>query len=115
MSMFGIFRRMRRVGILLLVTATLPMLGRAQTMTVDEYDPVSSLVVPEHPVSVASFPFVDVHAHQRNPSNGWVDSLIAEMDLLNMAVMVNLSGGSGDRLVSTVAAMNVRYPGRFVL
>ena len=84
-------------------------------MTVDDYDPVSTLVVPEHPTTVAKFPFVDVHAHQRNPSDGWVDTLVVEMDAMNMAAMVNLSGGSGDRLKATVAAMNARYPGRFVV
>ena len=87
----------------------------AQTMTVDDYDPISTLVVPEHPVLRARYPFVDVHAHQRNPSDSWVDTLVAEMDAMNMATMVNLSGGSGERLVSTIEAMEKRYPGRFVV
>ncbi|MFV1979846.1 MAG: amidohydrolase family protein [Rhodothermia bacterium] len=87
----------------------------AQTMTVDDYDPVSGLVVPEHRILTARYPFVDVHGHQRNPTAGRVDTLVTEMDALNMATMVNLSGGSGQRLVSTVEAMNKRYPGRFVV
>ena len=89
--------------------------GNAQTMTVDEYAPVSTLVVPEHPIIRAKYPFVDVHAHQRNPSESWVDTLVKEMDAMNMGTMVNLSGGSGERLRSTVEAMEKRYPGRFVV
>ncbi len=34
------------------------------TMDFEEYDPPSSLVVPEHRVTRAKFPFIDVHNHQ---------------------------------------------------
>src|SRR5688500_19134954 len=36
----------------------------AQTMSFEEYDPPSSLVVPEHRVTRAKYPFIDVHSHQ---------------------------------------------------
>jgi predicted TIM-barrel fold metal-dependent hydrolase len=88
---------------------------QAQTMTIDDYDPTSTLVVPENPVTSAKYPFVDVHAHHRSPRMGWVDTLVAAMDGLNMASMVNLSGGTGERLSETVAAMSDRYPGRFIV
>jgi predicted TIM-barrel fold metal-dependent hydrolase len=86
-------------------------------MSIEEYEPVSSLVVPGHPIERARYPFVDVHAHFfRAPtmSAGAVDTVVKEMDGMNMVAAVNLSGGSGERLVASVAGLNERYPGRFV-
>ncbi len=89
---------------------------RAQDVTIPEYEPRSTLVAPENPVARARFPFVDVHGHQRarSMSPADVDRLVAEMDELNMAVMVNLSGGSGTALAEGLAKMAGRHPGRFV-
>jgi hypothetical protein len=50
----------------------------------ERYDPVSTLVVPEHPVSKAKFPFIDVHNHQNNLNSSSQEELVKEMDLLNM-------------------------------
>jgi len=88
----------------------------AQDVTVEEYEPRSTLVVPGNPVTRARFPFVDIHGHQRaaRMSPADVDRLVAEMDELNMAVMVNLSGGSGEGLVAGLEKMAGRHPGRFV-
>lgn len=86
-----------------------------QTMSIEEYDPKSTLVVPAHPVTRAKFPFIDVHNHQRNMSPDRVDQLVTQMDALNMRIMVNLSGGTGDELERTVKAMKGRHPGRFVV
>src|SRR5687768_17304027 len=74
-----------------------------ETMSFEEYDPKSTLVVPEHPRTRAKFPFIDVHNHQRNVTD--VARLIADMDRINMAVMVNLSGGSGDALKQGMAKL----------
>ena len=82
----------------------------------EDYEPISTLVVPEHPIRSAKFPFIDIHAHQFQAatlSRTVLDSLIREMDGLNMAIMVNLSGGIGDRLAGSVRNMNGTYPGRF--
>ena len=43
-----------------------------------------------------------------------VDQLVGEMDELNMAVMVNLSGRSGAALVTGLENMSKGHPGRFV-
>lgn len=88
----------------------------AQEMTVEDYRPRSTLVVPETPLTRARFPFVDVHGHQSatRMSPADVDRLVAEMDELNMAVMVNLSGRSGQALVQGLTNMAGRHPGRFV-
>ena len=94
-----------------------PLVANAQEMTIEEYEPRSTLVVSEHIVTRARFPFVDVHSHHRRASQMSAEDvakLIEEMDALNMAVAVNLSGGSGERLKKAVENMNGRYPGRFV-
>ncbi len=86
------------------------------TMSIEEYEPKSTLVVPEHPVTRAKFPFVDVHNHQDDDASAeTVAALVKDMDALNLRVMVNLSGGFGDGLKKTVAAYKGRYPGRFVV
>lgn len=81
----------------------------------ETYDPVSTLVVPEHPTRHARFPFVDVHSHQRNMDPERLSNLINDMDSLNMRVMVNLSGGSGEDLKKKIDAINAHYPGRFLV
>ena len=66
-----------------------------------DYRPTSSLVVDQHPVPRAKFPVVDIHSHTGpTPSN--IASLIAQMDALNIRVLNNLSGGSGDALAERV-------------
>jgi len=62
------------------------------------YDPPSTLVVPQHEVTHAKYPFVDVHNHQWNMNDQDLDQLVHEMDKLNMAVLVNLSGRGGRRI-----------------
>lgn len=88
----------------------------AQEMSFEEYEPRSTLRVPEHPVTRARFPFVDVHNHLRGQiTPARADEIIRDMDALNMAVFVNLSGGNGERLRQTVAALKETHPNRFVV
>ena len=108
------------VGVLLALSS-LPLAGAlagvvAQDPTVEEYEPRKTLVVSENPLTRARFPFVDVHGHQRatRMSAADVNRLVGEMDELNMAVMVNLSGGSGNALVSGLESMTRDHAGRFV-
>ena len=64
-----------------------------------DYRPKSTLVAAEHPVPRAKYPVIDVHSHQPNPITPEAfDRVVAAMDRLNLKLMVNLSGGSGDRL-----------------
>jgi len=87
----------------------------AQTMSIEEYDPKSTLVVPEHPVKRAKYPFIDVHNHQYGLTPESVDKLVADMDGINLRIMVNLSGGYGERLKENVAILKSRYKDRFVV
>ncbi len=107
------------LGRRLALAACMALLGAgaaaAQSVSFEEYNPKSTLVTKEHLVSRARFPFVDVHSHQRSLTPADVDKLVREMDAMNMRVMVNLSGGTGDRLQQTIQAMKGRYPDRFVV
>ncbi len=85
-------------------------------MTVEAYEPRSTLVVPEHPVSRARFPFVDVHLHLDGlMDRARLDRLVEDMDRIHLQVAVNLSGGTGDRLRDQIRAFDTAYPGRFVV
>ena len=114
------------VALLVLVVVVSAMVVEAQrgrarragepALTVEDYTPRSTLVVDANPVPRARFPVVDVHSHHwPGFSAGRVDELAGEMDALNLAVLVNLSGGSGatlERCVDTVAES--RHPSRMV-
>ena len=63
-------------------------------MGFEEYEPKSTLVVPQHLITHAKYPFFDVHNHQWDVPNQDLKDLFAQMDKLNMAVMNNLSGKS---------------------
>ncbi len=76
------------------------------TIDFESYDPPSTLVVPENPIVHAKFPFVDVHSHHWGLAERNLDELIAEMDELNMKVVVNLSGRGGERLKKMVDNIN---------
>lgn len=69
--------------------------GQAQNKSridFETYNPPSSLVVPEHALRQAKFPFIDVHNHQGSMPTQDIPALLKQMDSLNMKVMVNLSG-----------------------
>ena len=84
-------------------------------MDFETYDPPSSLVVEEHNVQSAKFPFIDVHSHQFRMPEMDLSTLIGEMDKLNMKVMVNLSGQSGEKIIKSVANIKKNQPGRFIV
>lgn len=84
------------------------------TMTFEEYEPKSTLVVPAHIVKSAKYPFIDVHNHQWRMATQDVSETTAEMNELNMAVMVNLSGRSGETLKAAVENVRQNAPNRFI-
>lgn len=91
-----------------LLTLLLPLLLTAQRgdrevdeslrMDFEDYDPPSTLVVPEHPTTHAKFPFIDMHSHHFRMADQDLDKLIREMDELNMGAIVNLSGRNAEQL-----------------
>jgi predicted TIM-barrel fold metal-dependent hydrolase len=84
-------------------------------MDFETYDPVSTLVVPEHKLTKAKFPFIDVHNHQWSMGSAELTGLITDMDKLNMKVMVNLSGGNGNGLKKMTDNIKDHYPKRFIV
>jgi predicted TIM-barrel fold metal-dependent hydrolase len=86
-----------------------------EKMDFEKYNPVSTLVVSEHKITRAKFPFIDVHNHQFGMPAMNLSTLITEMDKLNMAVMVNLSGQSGNSIVQSVKNIKENYPKRFIV
>lgn len=78
-----------------------------------DYRPKSTVVAEAHPVPTAKFPVVDIHSHQAiNAGN--IAQFIREMDTLNLRVLVNLSGGSGQRLAEAVQFIRgSAHPDRF--
>ena len=69
-----------------------------------DYRPKSTVVATEHLVPKAKFPVVDIHSHQ-SANAQTIPQLITEMDALNLRVLVNLSGGNGERLAQSLAAI----------
>lgn len=88
---------------------------RLNVMDVEEYEPVSTLKVQEHLLAKAKFPFIDVHNHQFTMPIQNLDKLVSDMDDLNMAVMVNLSGFRGKYLKWSLDNVNEKYSNRFIL
>ncbi|MEQ8423731.1 MAG: amidohydrolase family protein, partial [Cyclobacteriaceae bacterium] len=87
-------------------------------MEFEDYDPPSTLVVPEHHITKAKFPFVDIHNHQFGMPTMNLGNLVNEMDKLNMAVMTNLSGrgrGSTEHLDNSLKNVKDNYPKRFLV
>ncbi len=99
----------------LLLTLIFVIRVHGQKMDFEEYNPVSTLVVPGNEIKKASFPFIDIHSHHFRMATQDLSGLIRDMDQLNMAVMVNLSGGSGQNLKDIMANINTNYPNRFVV
>jgi len=85
--------------------------------SIRDYKPRSTLVVPQHPVPRAKYPVIDIHSHQPSPiSSAQFDTLVKQMDGLNLQLLVNASGASGDQLVRSVAAIkNSAHPTRMVM
>ena len=97
---------------------------KSNVMDIGEYSPVSTLIVPENPTYKSKFPFVDVHSHHWDMPVKDLSKLVTEMDSLNMAYLINLSGSgfgafSGKQelmdlnLTKSLENVNENYPDRF--
>lgn len=93
-------------------------------VTFEEYEPKSTLVVPQHSLKRAKFPFIDVHNHQFDlDQKDKAAQLVKEMDVMNMGIMVNLSGrgfGSSEEksnaiLYGQIENTKKNFPNRFVV
>ena len=84
--------------------------------TITDYQPRSTLVVPEHQVPRAKFPTVDLHGHPPSLDNtATIQNVVAAMDALNLQVIVQARGSSGVRLTRQIEAVRAAgYADRFV-
>ncbi len=84
-------------------------------MDIETYTPKSTLVVKETLIERAKFPFIDVHNHQFDMPVKNLEKLVAEMDAMNMAFMINLSGYRGLYLKESLKNIKNNAPTRFGL
>ena len=103
----------QRLSILLVLLGICAV--QAQELTFEEYNPISTLVVPGKEIKKAKFPFIDVHGHQFRMATQDLSELIVAMDSLNEAIMVNLSGRSGENLIGALKNVADHYPNRFAV
>lgn len=96
---------------------------RAETpLPIQQYQPKSMLIVPEHVVERSRYPLIDVHSHltwtdksgETIRFNATAEELLAVMDRRNILTMVNLTGGVGSGVTVCVDALDRRHPGRFL-
>lgn len=69
------------------------------SISIEEYEPKSTLVVTEHHPTRAKYPFIDVHNHQRDVTPKRLAELIKDMDGLNMRILINspVNGSWGEK------------------
>ena len=84
-------------------------------MDIENYSPISTLNVNETLLKRSKYPFIDVHNHQFDMPIKNLDNLVSEMDSLNMAFMVNLSGFRGLYLEKSLKNIKESAPTRFGL
>jgi len=89
----------------------------AQSISIEEFEPKSTLRVPEHKPTRAKFPFIDVHNHQRDVTPDRLKQLIEDMDSLHMGILINspVNGGSGKWVANAVTAMKAHSATRFAV
>lgn len=104
-----------KLSLLALLTMLTIDASFAQELSFEQYNPTSTLVVPGNLVLKAKFPFIDIHGHQYRMPEQDLAPVIAAMDTLNMGIMVNLSGRSGEELIKSVKNIKDHYPNRFVV
>src|SRR5262245_16832210 len=109
--------------------AAAPAAKPKDTLLLSDYQPKSMLVVPETSVPKARFPVIDVHTHPtyrkkneagvplgeemglRRP----VDEVLGIMDRRNLKMIVDLTGGVGRGLASSISALQQPHPDRFAV
>ncbi|MFK8005817.1 MAG: amidohydrolase family protein [Saprospiraceae bacterium] len=91
--------------------------NESDTLSLDweDYDPPSTLVVPETIITKAKYPFIDVHSHQWQMDEMDLNDLIRPMDEMNMGIMNNLSGRNGEKLKKMTDNIKKQFPNRFIV
>jgi len=109
--------------------AAAPAAKPKDTLLLSDYQPKSMLVVPQTSVPKARFPVIDVHTHPtfrkknvagvplgedmglRQP----VEDVLGILDRRNVKMIVDLTGGVGSGLATSVNSLQVPHPDRFAV
>jgi predicted TIM-barrel fold metal-dependent hydrolase len=80
---------------------------QAPAPSILDYRPESTLVAPTHPTPKAKYPAIDFHGHPggRLSSADGLKTMFAELDALNVGLMLSAENASGDRLKQMVATV----------
>lgn len=87
-------------------------------LALDQFQPKSSLQLPENRPSRAKFPVVDVHIHPRiklHSNAEQLDEYVRLMDQQNIAVSVSLDGRLGEELEEHKQLLWTKHRDRFVM
>jgi Amidohydrolase len=96
-----------------------PARAQSAPLPLVEFEPRSMLHVTETKVARARFPVIDFHTHvsprpgSKRPSVPPAE-IVKTMDAVNLRTMVNLTGGSGADLATTIGNFDRAFPRRFV-
>jgi len=88
---------------------------KRNVMDIEDYSPKSTLKVKQTLLRKSKYPFIDVHNHQFDMPIKNLGKLVNEMDSLNMAFMINLSGFRGIYLTKSLENIKESAPTRFGL
>lgn len=106
-------------GLFATVRGQEPSEGSAEPeLLLRQFRPVPTLRVPEHHLTRAKFPVIDVHTHFRyrlHHSPEALDDFVNLMDRNQIAVCVSLDGKLGDTLVEHTRYLWEKYPNRFAI
>ncbi len=109
-----------------------PQQSAPTKLALEDFQPKSMLVVPEHPVARARYPVIDMHTHvsgvfgrrrSRDPEDPdanaasafkQLNEFVGWMDQLNIQTLINLTGGYGEALKQNISDLQGRYKGRFL-
>jgi len=92
--------------------------AKSPPLTVDQFQPKSSLQLPENRPKRAKFPVVDVHVHPRlklHSNAEQLDEFVRVMDQQNIAVCVSLDGQLGELLEEHKELLWTKHRDRFVI
>lgn len=96
-----------------------PLDGReGRNLLLENFRPEPTLKVPEHRLTKAKFPVVDVHTHFRIKLKGGeqeLDAFVKTMDASNIALCVSLDGQLGEKLDEHAKFLWTKYPDRFAI
>lgn len=92
-----------------------PAPARGRRIYLDEFRPTPELKTPQHLLTRAKFPCVNVHTHPFQLTDAELDEMVQVMDEANIALSVSLDGRAGPRFAEHAQQLATRHPGRFVV